>query len=54
MALSGVSVFENIPMIYVGIDVAKNAHCAVTMNSEGVVLAETFAFDNDARDLPYC
>ena len=48
MALSGVSIFGGIPMIYVGIDVAKSTHYAAVMNSEGVVLAEPFAFDNDA------
>ena len=35
-------------MIYVGIDVAKTTHYAAVMNSEGVVLIEPFAFDNDA------
>lgn len=35
-------------MIYVGIDVAKTTHFAAVMNSDGVVLVEPFAFDNDA------
>ena len=35
-------------MIYVGIDVAKTTHYAAVMNSEGVVLIQPFAFDNDA------
>lgn len=35
-------------MIYVGIDVAKTTHCAAVMDSDGVVLVEPFAFDNDA------
>ncbi len=35
-------------MIYVGIDVAKTTHYAAAMNSDGVVLVEPFAFDNDA------
>lgn len=35
-------------MIYVGIDVAKTTHYAAAMDSEGVVLVEPFAFNNDA------
>ena len=35
-------------MIYVGIDVAKTTHYAAVMNSDGVVLVEPFACDNDA------
>ena len=34
-------------MIYVGIDVAKTTHYAAVMDSDGVVLVEPFAFDND-------
>ena len=35
-------------MIYVGIDVAKTTHYAAAADSDGVVLIEPFAFDNDA------
>lgn len=35
-------------MIYVGIDVAKTTHYAAAADSDGVVLVEPFAFDNDA------
>lgn len=35
-------------MIYVGIDVAKTTHYAAVMDSDGIVLVEPFAFDNDA------
>ena len=35
-------------MIYVGIDVAKTTHYAAAACSDGVVLIEPFAFDNDA------
>ena len=35
-------------MIYVGIDVAKTTHYAAVADSDGVVLVEPFAFDNDA------
>lgn len=35
-------------MIYVGIDVAKETHYAAVMDSNGVVLAEPFAFSNDS------
>ena len=35
-------------MIYFGIDVAKTTHHAAVMDSDGVVLVEPFAFDNDA------
>ena len=48
MALSGVSFFGGIRMIYIGIDVAKSTHYAAVMNSDGVVLTEPFAFANDA------
>lgn len=34
-------------MIYVGIDVAKETHVAAAMNTDGVVLLEPFAFQND-------
>ncbi len=34
-------------MIYVGIDVAKGTHVAAAMNTDGVVLLEPFAFQND-------
>ena len=35
-------------MVYVGIDVAKTTHYAAAADSDGVVLIEPFAFDNDA------
>ena len=35
-------------MIYVGIDVGKTTHYAAAADSDGVVLIEPFAFDNDA------
>lgn len=35
-------------MIYVGIDVAKTTHYAAAADSDGIVLIEPFAFDNDA------
>ena len=35
-------------MFYVGIDVAKPTHYAAVMDSEGLVIVEPFAFDNDA------
>ena len=35
-------------MIYVGIDVAKTTHYAAVADSNGAVLVEPFAFDNDA------
>ena len=41
-------IFGGLCMIYVGIDVAKTTHYAAVMNSDGVVLVEPFAFDNDA------
>ena len=47
MAPCGVFFFEDPFMIY-GIDVAKTTHYAAVMNLEGVVLAELFAFTNDA------
>lgn len=34
-------------MIYVGIDVAKETHVAAAMNTDGVMLLEPFAFQND-------
>ena len=34
-------------MIYVGIDVAKETHVAAAMDTDGVVLLEPFAFQND-------
>lgn len=34
-------------MIYVGIDIAKQTHYAATMNSDGEILSEPFAFSND-------
>lgn len=34
-------------MFYVGIDIAKQTHYAAVMNSDGVVLCEPFAFNND-------
>jgi len=34
-------------VIYVGIDVAKETHVAAAMNTDGVVLLEPFAFQND-------
>lgn len=34
-------------MIYAGIDIAKETHVAAVMNSDGVVLIEPFAFQND-------
>lgn len=34
-------------MIYVGIDIAKETHVAAAMNTDGVVLIEPFAFQND-------
>ena len=48
MARCGVSYFfGGLCMIYVGIDVAKTTHYAAVMDSDGVVLVEPFAFDND-------
>ena len=35
-------------MIYVGIDIAKLSHCAVAVDSDGVVLIEPFEFLNDS------
>ena len=35
-------------MIYVGIDVAKTTHYAAAADSDGIVLVDPFAFDNDA------
>lgn len=34
-------------MIYVGIDIAKNTHCASAMNSDGEILLEPFSFQNN-------
>jgi transposase len=34
-------------MIYVGIDIAKETHVAAAMSTDGVVLLEPFAFQND-------
>lgn len=34
-------------MIYVGIDIAKETHVAAAMNTDGVVLLEPFAFQNN-------
>ena len=37
----------DVKMIYVGIDIAKETNVAAAMDTNGVILLEPFAFQND-------
>lgn len=41
------------PMIYVGIDIAKETHVAAAVDSDGVIIIEPFSFTNNHEDFKH-